>query len=396
MSSLSPVQASASRTAQTTFSLALVRRVAQLSDNSTVVLSPLGILAALALVMSGAGGATQAALAETLFGSSQDSAASATGFADQLRQLLQPDSPEDGNPILHLATGMWMDHSFALAPAFANQARTLYQAEVARLPLAGPDAASTINSWVQQHTAGLIAEIVSAEVLAAPLLKVVLVNAVYFQARWASEFDPGDTQPGLFRRADGTAQPADLMRQVSREIGYLAGDGWQAVRLRYDGYPSDFSMLVFVPDEPSGLPAFLTTLNATSWDSWHAALKYPAQQLEVELTLPRFRIEWNGDLAPYLQQMGLTAPFAPTADFTAMGFQAGGGAIEQVIHKTFLAVDEQGTEAAAVTAIMWMGSASDTAPLRRVTVKADSPFFYAIVDDQSGSLLFAGTVGDLT
>ena len=95
--------------------------------------------------------------------------------------------------------------------------------------------------------------------------------------------------------------------------------------------------------------------------------------------------------------MGLAAAFAPAADFTPMGFQAetGGGAIGKVLHKTFLAVDEQGTEAAAVIAIMWMGGGGPAAASRRVTVKADSPFFYAIVDDHSGNLLFAGTVGDL-
>ncbi|HEX8656727.1 MAG TPA: serpin family protein [Hymenobacter sp.] len=399
MSSVPPVPSNPAITAQISFGLALVRRLAQAADAPNVTLSPLGVVAALALSMSGAGGATRAAFAETLFDSSEGPAASETSFADQLRQLLQPDDEAEGNPILRMATSMWVDHRFALAPAFANQARTLYQAEVAKLNLAGPNAASTINSWVQRQTTGLISEIVSAEMLATPLLKVVLVNAVYFQARWANEFDPYDTELGLFRQANGATQPAYLMHQISQSIGYLAGDGWQAVRLRYEGSPTYFSMLVFVPDEPDGLPAFLAGLNAPDWQAWDAALKNPPEYLEVELLLPRFRIEWSGNLAPHLQQMGLAAAFSTDADFTPMGFEAetGGGALEAVLHKTFLAVDEQGTEAAAVTAIVWMagGMPDDTPPPRRVTVKADSPFFYAIVDDQSGSLLFAGTVCDV-
>jgi serpin B len=399
MPSVSPVPSNPATTAQISFGLALIRGVAQAADTLNVTLSPLGVVAALALAMGGAGGATRAAFAETLFGSSEKSAASKASFADQLRQLLQPNDEAEGNPILRLATSMWIDHRFTLAPTFANQARTLYQAEVAKLNLADPNAASTINSWVQRQTTGLISEIVSAEMLATPLLKVVLVNAVYFQARWANEFAPRDTQLGLFRQANGATQPAYLMHQISQSIGYLAGDGWQAVRLRYEGSPNYFSMLVFVPNEPNGLPAFLASLNAPNWQAWDAALKNPPEHLEVELTLPRFRIEWSGNLAPHLQQMGLAAAFAADADFTPMGFEAetGGSAIEAVLHKTFLAVDEQGTEAAAVTVMMWMGGGlpDDTAPPRRVTVKADSPFFYAIVDDQSGSLLFAGTVCDL-
>jgi serpin B len=393
-------QTTTATTAQNAFSLKLLQTLTETDKRSNVLVSPLGVLAALALAMVGTGGATKAAFEQALFGNNTNPERAAGTFADWLQQLLQtnnPPSEEQADTLLNLATSLWVDHHFELASAFVQQARARYNAEAASLDFNSTAAAPTINSWVRQHTQGRIDSIVSASDLATtPPPELILLNAVYFRGAWAHEFDPDNTRPGHFRRADGTVQEAPFMHQVSGYIGYMAGDGWQAVSLPYCCSGRSFSMLIFLPADPTGLPELLGSLDPTKWASLHKAIS--SQGVEVELALPRFRVEWRADLAPTLRRLGLASAFTPGADFSALGFQAekGGGFIDGVMHKTFLEVDEQGTEAAAVTAMMFVGgSAHEPTTPRRVAVKVDAPFLYAIVDDQDSTLLFVGTLNEI-
>ncbi|MBO2007731.1 serpin family protein [Hymenobacter negativus] len=387
-----PSTAPVAPTVQHRFDLNLVRAVAQSSSGNFTV-SPLGVLAALTLALNGADGATRKEFENVLFGSA-DAPDAVAAFANWLRQLLAPNEREGA--VLTLATSLWADQRFALAPAFIEQAHALYEAEAGTLDFTTAAAASTINNWVRQHTQGRIPTMVEAATLMSAPPAVLLLNAVYFQAKWKSRFYEEDTKPGPFRLANGRQQEAQLMRQVSSQIGYLVGQGWQAVSMPYFGYPSRFAMLVFLPDAPDGLPNFLATLNATSWAKWRNSFS-GRDEIDIDLTLPRFRIAWNTDLVPVLRQMGLSAAFAPGNDFSAMGFRAeeGGGFISAVLHNTYLDVAEEGTEAAAATAVLMVAGGAPPAPKRRVEVKFDSPFFYAIVDQQDGSLIFAGTVTEL-
>ena len=399
-------QTTTTTAAQTRFGLQLLQQVAQAAGEGTVAVSPLGVLAGLALVLAGAGGTTRAALKQVLFGAAPDLATAEKTFANWLQQLLQPShlTDNEGNKVLDgavllLATSIWADQRFTLAPDFVAQAQALYQAEAATLDFNAPSAAATINEWVRQHTQGKIDSIVSARTLAGtPPPELILLNAVYFRARWALEFDAKATKPGLFRRANGTTQEVSLMHQTNAGIGYLAGTGWQAVAIPYRSYGRSFSMLVFLPDELGGLPAFVAGLDATTWATWHQELQTP-QDVIVDLTLPRFTLEWSDDLAPVLRQLGLAPVFTPGADLSAVGFRPenGGGYIEAALHKTFLQVDEEGTEAASIFATIGIGGGNFYQPRpRRVVVKVDSPFLYAIVDNEDGTLLFAGAVNELS
>lgn len=180
------------------------------------------------------------------------------------------------------------------------------------------------------------------------------------------------------------------MRRCSGQFGYQRGMGWQAVRLRYQGYPRSASMQLFIPDQPTGLPAFLQSLAADSWANWQTAF---TQQVEVDLTLPRFRLEWDGNLTSALCTLGLGPALSPSTDFAPMGFPPDmPGFIGQIVHKTYLNVDEKGTEAAGVTVLMMVGGGPPSAPPRRVVVRVDRPFFCAIVDDETGTILFSGAV----
>ncbi|WP_046245697.1 serpin family protein [Hymenobacter terrenus] len=386
---------SAQITAQNRFGLALVQQVAQAAGTDNVFLSPLGVLAALALAMGGAAGATRAAFAKTLFGDALASEEMEETLANQLRKLSQA---KDGDAVLSIASSIWADHHFTLASTFVERAHALYQADAATLDFLSPDAASTINAWAHRQTNGRVPEIVSAETLVGPPpASVVLLNAVYFLGCWEQRFNPTATKLGLFLQADGTVQKVPFMQQVSSKFGYLAGDGWQAVALPYEGWSRSSSMLVFLPDEYNGMPAFLATLDASRWATWYTALCIEPEPVEVELTLPRFQLKWSGNLVSTLKAMGLADAFSLDADFSPLGFQTkDGGFIDAILHQTFLAVDEKGTEAAAVTAMVAMqGARFIPRPPRRVEVRVDSPFFCAIVDTYDGAILFAGTVCNL-
>jgi serine protease inhibitor len=192
---------------------------------------------------------------------------------------------------------------------------------------------------------------------------------------------------------DGTQQIVPLMRQRSEQISYQKGVGWQAVRLHYFGYPRSASMQLFIPDTPTGLPAFLESLTTENWGQWQANFAQQHGAVEVDLTLPRFRLEWEQDLTSVLHGLGLGPALDPGADFTPMGFSNEvPGFIGQVVHKTYLSVDEKGTEAAGVTAVYMAMGGFDPTPPRRVTVRADRPFFCAIVDNETGTILFSGAV----
>ena len=401
MSAFPLFQANTTTAAQIRFSLELLHLTVAADTSKNVAISPLGILAALALVLHGADGATKTALADVLFGVGTNTERAEAAFAGWIRQLttVEDEHFAEADAILKLATSLWASPLAVLAPEFASHARNLYDAEAATLDFTAPTAATTVNDWVSEQTRGRINSIVSPESLAHLLQPAfLLLNAVYFRASWASEFDVEETRPGPFRLANGATQNAQLMHQVSSHIRYLAGEDWQAVALPYISYRRSFSMVIFHPNQPTALPSFLTSLTPTNWRSWHTALRN-APRIEVDITLPRFLVEWEADVAPALSQLGLGPVFTPGADFSALGFQnnEGGGFIESALHKAFLEVNEKGTEAAAITAIMWMaGGGPEPEKLPRVVVKVDSPYLYAIVDEEEGMLLFAGTVNSLS
>ncbi len=379
--------------AQNHFGLALLRQVAGQTPRTNVLLSPFSVATALELVLEGAAGPTRTALSHALGLGELPAAELAAAAEVQLRALTSTaTSTAEHEPVFTLANALWADKGFALAPAYVARLRQHYQAQATSLDFGAASAALTINDWVSQHTRGKITEIIDGPL--SPPLVLVLANACYFKGRWKSEFMPQATRPGRFTLVDGTPRQVPLMHQSSSQLGYQRGTSWQAVRLPYEGWHRCFSMQLFVPDEPAGLPDFLAALTGDSWARWQAAFAaHQSSPPEVNLTMPRFRLEWADELVPTLRVLGLSPALDAGADFTPMGFlPADGGFIDSVLHKTYLAVDEEGTEAAAATLVAMAAGGFPSAPPQVVTVRADHPFFCAIVDDATGAILFAGVV----
>jgi serpin B len=238
----------------------------------------------------------------------------------------------------------------------------------------------TINNWISDQTEGRIKDLIPRGALD-KLTRLVLTNAIYFNAAWATPFEKSQTQDGPFHLQSGGQVTVPMMRQT-KSFGYAEGQNYQAVELPYDG--RELSMVILLP-KSGQFDAFEGALNAGQVNTILKNLK----QRQVVLSLPRFKIESEFNLAATLAAMGMPAAFSSEADFSGMD----GGKnlfISDVIHKAFVTVDEAGTEAAAATAVV-MGLTS-VMPEQPVEVTVDRPFVFLIRDVQTGAILFVGRI----
>ncbi len=243
------------------------------------------------------------------------------------------------------------------------------------------EARVTINDWVSEETEGKIEDLIAQGAID-PLTRLVLTNAIYFNAAWAQPFQEGATRDGSFTLLSGDRVTVPMMHQTE-SFGYAQGDGYQAVELPYDG--REMSMVIVLP-ERGEFDAFEHSLDAGRMKDVIEGL---ARQ-EVSLTMPRFEFDSEFSLSRVLADLGMPAAFSGEADFSGM---TGGKDlfISDVLHKAFVSVDEVGTEAAAATAVVMKALAVPDEP---VTVTLDHPFLFLIRDIETGAILFVGRVLD--
>jgi serpin B len=211
----------------------------------------------------------------------------------------------------------------------------------------------------------------------------VLLNAVYFLGKWTTAFEPAATRPGPFATAGGPVQ-VPMMHLRDKRFGLAERDGYRMLRLPY-GEDERYGMEILLPDEDTTLAAVLGDLDAAEW---RAAVAGLTEQAVDELALPRFELRWKGGLGEALQGLGMRTAFSPAADFAPMSEQA--PSLAQVLQKTYIKVDEHGTEAAAVTGGVMVMSA----PATTTTFRVDRPFAFTISDRETGTVLFLGSVAD--
>lgn len=362
--------------AETGFGFRLLARLAPAQPRQNIFFSPFSISQALALTLNGAGGATRGGIAQTL-----GIGTLPTGAFNAANGLLRP-SLENPDPQVELtvANALWIQQGRTFAPKFQAQCQQFYDADTTALNLGSPSAAPTINHWVSQNTRGKITTIVS------PLdlinAQAVLTDAVYFHGKWAVPFEKASTQPKPFTRADGSRKSVPMM-SGENEWSYGQTPSFQAVRLPYG--KGRIALYVFLPRKPSGLDAFLQTATAANWNGWLARM----QPTEVHLLLPRFHADDALTLNDPLSRLGMASAFGPQADFAPMGLPD--CYISKVLHKATLDVDEEGTVATAATAVIMTESARRPPP-SPIQMRVDHPFFCAIRDDATGTLLFLGGI----
>jgi serine protease inhibitor len=349
------------------------------AGNNTFV-SPASMMMALAMTYNGAEGETRQAMARALEIEGMSLEDVNRAFAD-LKSALGPTDPKIQ---LKIANSLWVRNGFPIKPAFIERNKQHYGAEIASLDFADPAATETINSWVNRNTEGKIQKISDR---ISPDMVLFLINAIYFKGQWQVEFKKEDTKPEVFRLAGGERKELPMMSQ-SGSYNYYKGKDFQSVALPYG--KGSVSMYVFLPDERTGLDQFERDLTPENWDMWMKSFRVTPGDLK----LPRFKVDWESDLNDVLKALGMAEAFDPhRANFSQIAELNSGNKlyISQVKHKTWGEVNEEGTEAAAVTSV-GVSVTSVQQPRERFVMKVDRPFFFAIRDNLTGVVLFMGSV----
>ena len=291
-----------------------------------------------------------------------------------------------GSTECSIANSLWTDPEGRMQEDFVGRCSGIFDAQVFQEDLSAPVIVPALNSWVSDHTAGMIPQIIQrpfGEDAAA-----LMVNALYLKNTWAAKFDPSDTVTRDFTRADGVAEPLDFLQHFSRSLTYLQSGSDEGVLLPYDD--GRLAFFALMPRQSSGVPDFERWLSSLTGEGLSALLSGREETFFLRLSLPKFEQEWSGELKDALAALGLTDAFDPDlADFSLLGDDPRGYYLSQVIHAARIEVNEEGTEAAAATVV---AAASGAAPPQEgVTLIFDRPFLYGIVDLQNGVPLFLGT-----
>jgi serpin B len=360
----------------TVFALALYDQVRR--EPSNVIFSPYSLSAALAMTYDGARDETARQMANVLR-FPLDRKKLHPAFLDLNARLTKR---SDGLE-LSIANALWGQAGYRFEAEFLEATRQFYGAGLERVDFANPAAVKTINAWVNRETRAKIPDILQSGDVDLDT-RLVLTNAIYLKGRWADPFPKTATKDVEFRRVAGDPVRVAMMHHTKRTFPYASVDGVEILELPYGGDKA--SMVLVLPDSPSDLADMEKSLSAEKLAAWTARLK----QRLVDVSLPRFKIEQELRLKDTLKTMGMRSAFE-RADFSGIStlepLQ-----IQSVIHKALVEVDEEGTVAAAATAV-GIRATSFTPP---VHFKADRPFLFLIRDRATDSILFIGRVIDPT
>ena len=366
----------------TAFALELYQRLKEQDGN--LFYSPYSISLALAMTYAGARNETEQQMGDTLnFTLPQVKLHPAFNALDQVlasRGEGAQGKDEKGFR-LNIVNAIWGQKDYKFLETFLDVLAENYGAGLRLLDfINNPDESRIeINDWVSDQTEGKIEDLIPQGVIDS-LTRLVLTNAIYFNAAWANPFDEEATEDGTFHLLDGSEVTVPMMSQTE-SFGYFEGNGYQAIELPYDG--DELSMVVLLPED-GYFGEFESTLDAESMGQITANL----ETQQVALTMPEFEYESEFSLVNTLAEMGMPIAFSGMADFSGM---TGNRElmIGDVLHKAFVSVDEAGTEAAAATAVVMELTAHPGMP---VQVTIDQPFIYMIRDIETETVLFAGRV----
>ncbi|MGO8836774.1 MAG: serpin family protein [Limisphaerales bacterium] len=374
-----PVDGQKLAAANTGFAFDLLKQIAGEQPNANIFISPLSVSTVLQMVANGAAGDTQAEMQRVL----KTTGLPAEVLAAAVKNLNQSLNSQT-NVILNLANAIWFQDGMHLKPGFVATNSRFFQAELAPVDFKKPESAQIINDWADNHTHGRIKDVVRWPF--DPLTKVILANAIYFKGKWDRPFDKSSTKPRPFHLAGGNEKRVPTMWQRGH-FSYQEGDSFQAVRLPYAG--GRLQMYLFLPGTNSNPAKFLAGMDH---DTWGDKILPGFRDREGTLAFPRFKIEYDVLLNDPLKALGIRHAFED-ADFSAMASEP--LFVSKVKQKSFVDVNEEGTEAAAVTMVNMVGAIAMN-PLKPFEMIVDRPFFFVIEDSETQSILFMGTVYDPT
>jgi serpin B len=346
------------------------------TESDNIMISPLSVSLALAMTYNGAGNDTKTAMEETL----KVYGLTAGEINTSYQTLVSALKSLDPKVTLEIANAIFYSDEFSVEDSFVTTNQDYYDAEVEALDFSSSDAVTTINDWVADNTNNKIEKIID-DISANQVM--LLLNAIYFKGIWASDFDEDDTENLPFYLESGSYVTVPTMRK-SETLPYYSNSMFQAVKLAY-GY-GNYSMYVFLPEEDYEVSDLVDDL-ADNWTTW---MNKFSDSASVDLELPRFKYGYEIKLNNVLSAMGMSVAFDPSnADFSGINNERQ-LYIEYVKHKSFIEVNETGTEAAAVTAVS-VGCTS-AGINSNISFSVNRPFLYAITEKDTDAILFMGTV----
>ena len=370
---LTALEKSLARTSNS-FGWSLFQTLAKQEGHKNLFISPLSVTLALAMAYNGAENETELAMRTTLGfpqATREEMNAALSGLSGLLTSL-------DYAVQFEIANAIWYRQGLSVEAAFVERNQRWYQAPVRALDFASPRAVGAINDWASAHTKGRIPQVIDR---IDPEMMMFLLNAIYFKGTWSAEFDPKETREDIFNGADGAQSSCRMMQQTS-DLFYFENEQIQAVDLPYgDG---NFSMAIVLPK--TDLDDLTSQLDAADWEEWHRQFVKQAGTLQ----LPKFKLSYEVMMNSALKSMGMAVAFDDQrADFS--GISANSRLfISMVKHCSFLQVDEEGTEAAAVT-VVGVGTTSIGEP-HGFILRVDRPFILVLHDHHSQTALFIGRI----
>jgi len=362
------------------FSLKLFSQLQTKQANQNIFISPASVGVALAIAYNASNGETRQAIGRTL--ELQEISIKDVNEANALLKNQLEESSFKSQ--LKIANSLWIDKQETIKPDFNQKIQQYYQAEIKSIDFRQPEASTTINNWVKKSTNGKINTIIER---IEPNTNFLLLNAIYFLGNWKHPFSKELTKDHPFTLVNGTQKSVKMMFQQIPGIKYYENELFQAINLPYAD--DRLSMYIFLPNKNLGLRGFYQNLSHKNWQKWME--NFNNNQLDndysqtISVGLPRFKLEYGIDLIEALKALGMQIAFSQKADFSAMTVPPLW--ISKFQHKTFVEVDEEGTTAAAVTI-----AGGSRGGVTQIIV--DRPFFCVISDNQTGAILFMGSIVD--
>lgn len=373
------------------FGMDLFRQVSD-GDEQNAFLSPHSISVALAMTYAGADGETRSQMAQALrFTLADDKLHAAFNRLDlELEQRSAEASPEEGEGFkLNVVNAIWAQHDYPWQMPYLDTIALNYGSGLNLVDfISDPDGArQDINAWVGDQTEDLIPELLPPGSIDKSA-RMVLTNAIYFNASWSEPFDEGATADDVFHAADGSEVTVPMMAKTE-SMRYGTGDGYVGIQMHYEGAP--MAMTVVIPDAGK-----MAEVKANLPSDWYAEIADDATYEKVSLRMPKFEVRWGtSSVKPALESLGMKDAFVNgVADFSPMAGPDHPLFVGDVMHQAFVSVDEKGTEAAAATAVVMADGGVAPNPEEPIPVTVDRPFLFAIHDTSNGALLFVGEVVD--
>ena len=358
------------------FSVALLQESIKQKKTGNVMISPVSVFLALAMTLNGADGETRDAMLNVL----ADDGITVDMVNAASRAWISRLTKTGEKTALSIANSIWFRDGFQPYQPFLQANADFYRASARQLDFADQASADIINDWVDQETHGLIEKIIEK---ISPTTVMFLINTIYFKSDWQTPFEKAETRKKTFNSPSGPVD-AEFMHRIA-PMSYFSGDGVVGVMLPYDN--GQFAYFAMLPEDSVTPREWLAAQDKAALFEKISRLMAQKANFTVQLMLPKYEAEYEDSLVDDLSTLGMDIAFGGAADFSRLNAQRAKGLyISEVKHKTFIKVDEKGTEAAAATSV----AIDESLPASDIQLTFDQPFIYGIMDWETGTPLFVG------